>query len=141
MLAGFALELGLKQFYMAFCESRPHGHNLQALYDGLPDQMRAGISAAYASAEPPTEPIMAFGLRISEQQPETPSPTPASDFDTAEGVIAGASSAFIKSRYFFEETGTSTWATIETAVPHMTLLSEVLDTVLDGYRKTGWSGS
>lgn len=140
MLAGFALELGLKQFFMAYRSTVPREHDLYKLFGLLPPKMRDDISRTYAASTFERPELMAIALRLSAHRPNPPQNVPASNYDTAEEVVRCAANAFTKSRYFFERINNEVWTTIDFAVPYMLALSETFDVVFDGYKKAGrWS--
>lgn len=141
MLAGFALELALKIFGMTYGDRRPRGHNLKELFDQLPAQVQADISASFAASNFPQPPITVYGLIRSEHEPPKPSEVIRSRYDTAENVILYSANSFRRARYFFEEVRSGEFSTIENSVHYMIALSHVLDVVYDEYRKAGGWGS
>ena len=140
MLAGFALELGLKMFGMTYGNERPRGHDLKKLFDAFPEQVRNDISDSFAASTFPKPPITIYGITTAKEQPMAPSEAPASRYDTADNVILYSADAFTKARYFFEDVQPAKWATIDHATHYMLALSHVLDVVYDEYLKAGGWG-
>lgn len=140
MLAGFALELGLKVFPMTYDNKRPDGHDLKTLFDKFPEQIRGDISASFEASSFPKPAITVYAMTASKAQPQAPSDVPASRFDTAENVLIHSADAFIRARYFFEGVKAEKWAAIYHAVHYMVALSHVLDVVYDEYLNNGGWG-
>lgn len=140
MLAGFALELGLKVYCMTYGNERPRGHDLKELFDSFPEQVRNDISASFEASIFPKPPITVYGFTTAKDQPSAPSEVPESRYDTAENVLLHSATAFTKARYFFEDIKLEHWATIDHAVHYMLALSNVLDVVYDGYVEAGGWG-
>ncbi len=140
MLAGFALELGLKTFMMTWSSNGRRGHNLVTLFKRLPPQMQGDIEASFAASSFSKSEVMSVGLKFAPAQPVVDIPVPASDFRTAEGVLWHAARAFEQVRYFFEKVSSDQWAVLTDATHYMLALSEVLDVVCDAYlERGGWA--
>jgi hypothetical protein len=137
MLAGFALELGLKIFPMTYGSKRPRGHNLRKLFDELPEQIRNDISASYAASTFPKPLVLIYALISTKEQPQVPEGVRRARYDTAENVIEHSADAFTKARYFFEDVRAADWVTISHGVHYMLVLSHILDVVYDEYLKRG----
>lgn len=142
MNAGFALELGLKLFYMSYHHRAVRGHDLHKLFAGLPDQIQGDISLSYstsleASILPPTIKFMAF--RNSTTPPAKPDRAPKFDPTTAQGLFDFARGAFEGGRYFYDKVNADDWTNAGYPIDHMLLMSEILDVVYDEYiRRGGW---
>jgi hypothetical protein len=139
MLSGFALELGLKMFYMTYHEKAAHGHDLIALFEGLPDQIRGDISKSYAAslAASTLGTIKLYAFRVSREQPDVPEKAPASRYDSAAELFKAVSLLFVRARYFFEQVHSDDWAIMEHPVEYVCLMSGVLDVVYDEYIRAG----
>lgn len=139
MLSGFALELGLKLFYMTFHEKAARGHDLTGLYEGLPDQIRGDISESYsASLEASTlGTIKLYAFRTSPEQPSVPEEWPPHRYDSATELFKAVSLLFVRARYFFEKVGPDDWAIMDHPVEHVLLMSDVLEVVYDEYLRRG----
>lgn len=140
LLAGFALELGLKIFSMTYRNERPRGHDLQTLFDALPSQIRGDIDATFEASEFRKPNIELIALISSPGVPATPTRTIDTRYDTAENVVRSSAHAFTKARYFFENVQSRDWAIVANPVHYMLILSNVIDVVYDEYlRRGGWA--
>jgi hypothetical protein len=139
MNAGFALELGLKLFFMTFYKQAAHGHDLMKLFQKLPEQIRGDIVESYAAsfAASGQPPVKLYGYKISKEPPKRPAGISGKDFSSAIGLLDEASDAFVVARYFFERVGAGDWAVISHPLHYMLLVSGVLDVVYDEYQKRG----
>lgn len=143
MNAGFALELGLKLFYMTFHERAGWGHDLRKLFFDLPPQIQGDISESYvaslaASSLPATFRLAAF--RTSQEPPPKPEGSLSYDITTAQGLFDTAWDAFERGRYFFDKVGPDDWAVTGYPIDHMLLMVGVLDVVYDEYIRRGGFG-
>ena len=141
MLAGFALELGLKMFGMTYAHERPRGHDLKQLFEQLPQQVRDDIAATYEGSTFPQPSITVFALQKSENAPTLPSQPSGGGYSTVHEVIEQSAKMFTRARYFFEEIGAERWTSIEYPIEYMLALSHVLDVVYDEYQKQGGWGT
>ena len=143
MNAGFALELGLKLFYMTFYKRTGWGHDLRQLFRKLPGPMQGDITESYvaslaASSLPPAFRLVAF--RMSKEQPSMPDRFQSSDLGTAQGLFDATWDAFERGRYFFDKVASDNWAVTGYPIDHMLLMSGVLDVVYDEYvRRGSWT--
>lgn len=137
MLGGFALELGLKLFYMTFHRKAVHGHELANLFGELPDQIRGDISETYAGSIRNMSEIKYYGFITSAHVPSPPAETQSASYGSAEEFFKAASKIFVQSRYLFEEVGPNDWTIIPHPISYMTIMSNVLDVVYDEYLARG----
>lgn len=137
--AGLALELGFKLFYATYYRRAGRGHNLQKLFGDLPQRIQADIEASYAEslAKSSLPPIRLLAFRFAQRQPVPPQSLIMLNAGEARGLIALASDAFVRARYFFESVNSNDWAVVAYPVYHMLFLSGVLDTVYDEYIRRG----
>lgn len=129
MLAGFALELGLKLFFMTFKESPPPGtHNLKVLFDDLPPGWRTEIDSAYQSDPRSRANYSVSAFQISGTTPNTPQEdVEAGSFGNANAFFESVSLIFVRSRYFFEEVSASDWVFVSHPIEQMLAMIDVLD--------------
>lgn len=129
MSAAFALELGLKLFYMTFFANGPPAtHSLAKLYAGLPSKIRTNIAVDYRTNLPNSN-IKIFGFQLSPAAPQTPVAQLGQIYATANELFAGGDQAFVAARYFFEQIGNVNWSTIEHPIDQMLHMSAVLRSV------------
>ena len=141
MSAGFALELGLKLFYMTFApKGPPPTHSLSDLYAGCPRQVCGDIDETYRSNLPTTS-IRMYGLRTSPTRPAAPTATAGSSCENAFSFFDSTDLIFVQARYFFEKVDDVDWSIIDHPIDHMLQMSNVLRVVYDAYGEHGgWSG-
>src|SRR5262249_27387120 len=83
MSAAFAIELGLKLFYMTFCKNGPPAtHSLAKLYAGLPSKTSTNIAVAYRTNLPNSN-IKVFGFQLGPSPPQTPTTQVGQTYTTA----------------------------------------------------------
>lgn len=141
VLAGLALELGFKAFYMTYFDKPVRGHSLKNLYDKLPQQIQNDIRETYKylCGTIHRSEIKFYALKTSRDEPELPPQATCPAMDDAINVIALASEIFTQSRYYFEQINGHDWAVVVCPVTQMIALSEVLDCVYDAYiKRNGW---
>jgi len=140
MLATFAIELGLKAFYLSFSEGKPPStHWLAALYRGLPARIRGDIAATYAS-DLPDLPVVMFALKASPVRPTIPDRASGGGYGDADAFFESTSKAFIAARYFFEQVDGADWSVIDHPIDYMLRMSDVLRIVYEEYAKRGGFG-
>jgi hypothetical protein len=143
MNAGFALELGLKLFFMTYHMHAVRGHDLRELFRKLPAQMQGDIRESYAAsvvASSLPANIKVLALRTSKQQPEKPKGFKGNDVSNADGLFEDTWDAFEQGRYFFEKVDSDGWVKTGYPIEHMLLMSGVLDLVYDTYlERGGWT--
>ncbi len=129
MLAGFALELGLKLFFMTFNESPPpNTHDLKALFATLPPQWRAEIDSAYQSDPRSKADYSVSGFQVSGAPPITPQEdVTTGSFGNAESFFDSVALIFVRSRYFFEQISETDWAFVSHPIGQMLAMADVLD--------------
>lgn len=141
MLMGFALELGLKLFFMMYVEGVPRGHELHKLYEGLPDQIKDDIAETYSGISSPAPTLTRYAFRLSPDAPQPPTENGPRPYGSAQGLFKSASDLFVQARYFYENLSYEAWAIIDQPIQQMARMSEVLDVVFDEYiRRGSWAG-
>ncbi len=142
MLAGFALELCLKLFYMTYNEEGPpRGHHLSALYAGLPDTIKKDIATAYLATNNGKALIRVFGLRHSPETPAVPATTLGHRYDSADAFFTSADDCFVRSRYLFEEVNGEDWTLVDHPLSCFASMIDVVVGVYQGYRASGGFGA
>jgi hypothetical protein len=141
MAAAFALELGLKVFYMTFEEEGPpRTHELKLLFLGLPAPIVVDITCGYAAVVPRLQSAKVLALTVSPEMPSLPNGACGGGWGAAPDFFETASRAFVEARYFYEKVTDAGWATVTDLSPVMVEMSQVLDRVYDGYlSKGGWA--
>ena len=129
MLAGFALELGLKLFFMSFKETPPPGtHNLKTLFDDFPLNWRTAIDSAYRSDSRSRANYLVTGFQMSGTPPATSQEdVEAGSFGSADAFFDSVSLIFVRSRYFFEEVFAAEWVFVTHPIEQMLAMIDVLD--------------
>lgn len=137
MMAGFALELGLKIFYMTFCgNGPPNTHSLLSLYNDLPAQIRGDIAATYEHELQDT-PIQLYAFMTAPRPPEPPEGGDGKRYDSAISLFESASDCFIKSRYFFENVGAADWSIVDHPIDYLLRMSDGMEVVYEHYAREG----
>jgi hypothetical protein len=128
MNAGFAIELGLKAFYMTFhAKGPPATHDLVRLYEALPEHVRAEVDVRYRSKAHNGPDIPVFAFKFSPDEPDVPSRDEGSNYLTTEGCLRGCSSVFVRARYFFEALTPVEWTVLENPIFYMVCMIDALD--------------
>jgi HEPN domain-containing protein len=128
MNAGFAIELGLKAFYMTFhSEGPPATHDLLKLYSGLPSHIREAVDARYRTKVVNGPPIRVYAFKFSVEDPDVPEEANRPVYTSAEACLAGCSNAFVRSRYFFEAMTDADWSIVDNPIFYMTAMVDALD--------------
>lgn len=140
MISGFALELGLKIFYMTYSHSVPRHHDLLRLYENMPQQIKDDVALSYAvtyDANQFDKEVKFYAHTFSEKCPEKPQFNLDKSFSTASDLFCNISPIFTQSRYYFETVSNLDWSIIPNPIQHMDLMSGVLDIVHEEYLKRG----
>lgn len=140
MLAGFALELGLKLFYMTYRDDGPtNTHDLLALFEGLPPKIQADVATLYARM-PKKDTIRVYALITSPTQPNKPTATSTKGYSDARSAFESASKLFVQSRYFYETVTGDDWSMIDHPYDGLITLCRALITVYASYERQGGFG-
>lgn len=141
MLAGLALELGLKLFFMSyFKDGPPRTHLLSQLFNELPAQIRDDIAETYATGEAQNSDIKVYAFMNSPTPPAKPEGVHRKNYHDAAAVFDSASDSFVRSRYFFEMIDGSGWSVVDHPIDYMLGMSRVLELVYQTYAKYGGWG-
>jgi hypothetical protein len=140
LLGGFALELGLKMFYMTYYKEATRGHNLNKLYSNLPDQIRGDIAVSYSATLKGTPPINYYAFQVASDPPSVPEGVRRENYGSAKTLFSSVSSVFTRARYFFEGLRSEEWLVVSHPIYYMMVMSHVIDVVYDEYdRRGGWA--
>jgi hypothetical protein len=128
MNAGFAIELGLKAFYMSFhAKGPPATHDLFKLYEALPEHLREDIDTRYRRKVQGGPDIRVFAFKFSPEELNSPSADEGPNYLSTEGCLNGCASVFVRARYFFEDLNAVEWTVIESPVFYMVRMVDALD--------------
>ncbi|MGQ0534160.1 MAG: hypothetical protein ACT4OF_15940 [Caulobacteraceae bacterium] len=142
MLAGFALELGLKLFYMTYRNDGPprNTHDLLTLFEALPPKIQADVAALYERT-PKKDRIRVYALITSPTQPNKPTVDPSKGYADAPSAFESASKLFVQSRYFYETVTGDDWSIIDHPFDSLIALGRALITAYSSYERQGGFGA
>lgn len=142
MLAGFALELGLKLFYMTYRDEGPprNTHDLLMLFEGLPSKIQADIAALYERM-PKNDRMRVHAFITAPSQPSQPPASPTRGYADARSAFESASKLFVQSRYFYETVTGEDWSVIDHPFDSLIALGRALLTAYSSYERQGGFGA
>lgn len=141
MLMGFALELGLKLFYMTYYKDGPaNTHDLLALFEGLPPKIQADVAELYARM-PKQDTIRVHAFITSSVQPSKPTASSTKGYADARSAFESASKLFVQSRYFYETVTDDDWSMIDHPFDSLIALGRALLTAYSSYERQGGFGA
>jgi hypothetical protein len=141
--ASFATELYFKALMICGRSGRiTTGHDLQNLYNSLPQFLRSHLNQTYKQLHASTPRIAAFIALKASPHPPTPPVIPVTiPLLNTFGAAAGSlKDTFIKARYFFENINDSDWAIFLYAPNEMNSLMGALDTTYEAYLANAFVG-
>ena len=132
IVAGFALELSLKIFYMTFRDiAPPASHNLNTLWRNFPIEWREEVDQNYRKDNKIRENIYLFAIQRAEFAPEAPRDHTIIGMGTADGLFMAISDTFTYARYFYEKVDVGEWAHVTTPLHQMRVMIDVLSSLYD----------
>lgn len=104
IIAGFALELSLKLFYMTFFDKGPKfTHDLRDLWSGLPSKWRREVDREYRRDARSKKDFSIFALQSAPSLPNVPDNHKLPSVGTADELFTAVSVMFTDARYFFKK--------------------------------------
>lgn len=134
VLSGLCIELYLKAFMLAGRdEGTIKGHNLEVLFNELPDFLKTPIRMYYQSNFDRNATLMQGAIIISENIPDDIPVVEAPKLDTFDNAIKTLSRIFVDSRYFFEELNDQDWIVYGYYYESIQTICLALETILEQY--------